>query len=324
MSKLVSIIINVYNCQKYLPTSLESVRQQTYKNLEVILVDDCSTDGSGEFCDEFSNKDDRFRVIHHPQNMGVSGPRNTGLREAKGEYIYFMDSDDYLHERAIEKLVDALEKTGLDLAIFDFTRTNSLTEDTNRPLQDSEPESVSSERMIFEMLSRVDLRWCVVWNKLYKRSLIGDMMFNHYYSIQDQDFNLRVYLKIGQAAFISEALYWYYGNSHSQQRDRLLIPKKLYFNTLYRFKLLDYLSPKKKLDKKYRAWVIDYGFRQMPQRIEIEKDTEYEESYSELCLRIVKKTIWEYLLSKNIKLRKKVKTLLFLFRFYGKEKHCNE
>ena len=76
---LVSVIINVYNCKEYLPTSLESVRQQTYKNLEVILVDDASTDGSGEFCDEFCKQDERFRVIHHEKNTGVSGPRNTGL-----------------------------------------------------------------------------------------------------------------------------------------------------------------------------------------------------------------------------------------------------
>ena len=311
--ELVSVIVNVYNCREYLPTSLESVRQQTYKNLEVILVDDCSTDGSGEFCDEFSKQDDRFRVIHHPHNTGVSGPRNTGLRESKGEYIYFMDSDDYIHERAIEKLVDALEKTGLDLAVFDFARTHSLTEDTHRPLKDLSPELVSSEWMIFEMLSRVDLRWCVVWNKLYKQSLIGDLFFNHYYSIQDQDFNLRVYLKITQAAFIPEALYFYYGNPHSRQRDQSLVPKKLYLNTKYRFRMLDYLSKVEEQEKKYRAWVIDYGYRQMLDRRDSERGTEYENEYEEAVRKIINETFCEFFTSHYIDFKKKARFPLFWY-----------
>ena len=92
---LVSVIVNVYDCKDYLPTSLDSVRQQTYSNLEVILVDDCSTDGSGDFCDEYCLQDERFCVIHHEMNTGVSGPRNTGLKAARGEDIYFLDGDDY-------------------------------------------------------------------------------------------------------------------------------------------------------------------------------------------------------------------------------------
>ena len=311
--EMVSVIVNVYNCREYLPTSLESVRLQTYNNLEVILVDDCSTDGSGEYCEEFSKQDDRFRVIHHTQNTGVSGPRNTGLREAKGEYIYFMDSDDYLHERAIEKLVWALEKTGLELAVFDFARTNSLTEDTHRPLQNLEPELVSSEQMIFEMLAYENLRWCVVWNKLYKRSLIGNQLFNHYYSIQDQDFNIRIYKKIKTAAFVPEVLYWYYQNPNSLQRDKSLVPKKYYFNTLYRFRMLDYLS-KNENEKKYRTWIIDYGYRQMLKRRDIVRGTEYEQLYAKATKEILRNTIWVFLKSNEMKFKKRAR---FLFYWYS-------
>ena len=313
MKRLVSIIVNVYNCREYLPTSLESVRQQTYRNLEVILVDDCSTDGSGQYCDEFSKQDERFRVIHHQQNTGVSGPRNTGLKTAKGEYIYFMDSDDYLHERAIEKLVYALEKTGLDLAVFDFARTDSLTEDTHRPLQNLEPELVSSEQMIFEMLSLSGFKWCVVWNKLYKRSLIGDLMFNRYYSIQDQDFNLRVYIQIAQAACIPDKLYWYYGNPRSEQRNKSLIPKKLYFNTMYRFRMLDYLSKKDKKEKKYRAWVIEYGYRVLSDRRAIENGSEYEARFNDIAHNIIKETRMEFFMSRYIRLVKKIRFLFFWY-----------
>lgn len=329
MIELVSVIVNVYNCKEYLPTSLESVRQQTYKNLEVILVDDASTDGSGEFCDEYCKQDERFSVIHHEKNTGVSGPRNTGLKVAKGEYIYFMDSDDYIHERAIEKLVEAVEKTGCELAAFDLARTDSLTENTHRPLQNNNPQLILTEQMIFEMLAIVELKWCVVWNKLYKRSLIDGIFFNDYYSIQDQDFNIRVYKKIDKAVFIPEALYWYYWNPNSLQRQKSLYPKKFYLNTMYRFRMLDYLSKKDKKEKKYRAWVIGYGFLQILERVDIVKDSVYESNFMKLSKEVIDKYKWEFFASPYIKLKKKLKFPFFWYLapvsniyvrlFYGKK-----
>ena len=106
--ELVSVIVNVYNCKTYLQKALDSVREQRWRNLEVILVDDCSTDGSDVFCEEYCRQDARFRLIRHERNMGVSGPRNTGLKNASGEYVYFMDGDDFLHPEAIEALMDAI------------------------------------------------------------------------------------------------------------------------------------------------------------------------------------------------------------------------
>lgn len=307
MIELVSVIVNVYNCKEYLPTSLESVRQQTYKNLEVILVDDASTDGSGEFCDEFCKHDEHFRVIHHEKNTGVSGPRNTGLREAKGDYIYFMDSDDYIHVEAIEALVDAIKETGLDLAVFDLQRTDLLNNDIHRPREKKPVEIVPAEKMVFEMLAYVDLRWCVAWNKLYKKSLIDGMSFNNYYSIQDQDFNIRVYQRIEKAAYVPEPLYWYYSNPNSLQRDSSYNAKRYYLNTMYRFKMLDYLSKNDDLEKKYRAWVIGYGYLQMLQRRDIEKGTVYEADFKKLSSEILRKTKWEFLFMKHFPFKKKAR-----------------
>lgn len=314
MEPLVSVIINVYNCKDYLPTSLGSVRQQTYKNLEVILVDDCSTDGSGEFCDEYCKQDERFRVIHHETNTGVSGPRNTGLKAAKGEYIYFMDSDDYIHERAIEKLVEAVEKTGCELAIFDFRGTDILTEDTHSPLQNYELKLISGEQIIVEMLSRApeSLKWCVVWTKLYKKTLLEGLWFNDYYCIQDQDFNIRVYKQIDKAAFITEPFYWYYENPNSLQRIKSLFPKKLYFNTKNRFRMLDYLS-KEGIENKYRSILIDYGYRQILDRLNTERGSEYEAKYYETVNDIIKSTWKEYLVSPYIPFVKKVRFFFFWY-----------
>ena len=312
MNDLVTVIINVYNCKEYLPYSLESVRQQTYKNLEVILVDDASTDGSGEFCDEFCEQDERFRVIHHAQNTGVSGPRNTGLKNAHGDYIYFMDSDDYIHVEAIEALVDAIKETGLELAVFDFYWHADLNCDTHY-IRDKKPiETISTEQMIFEMLSEVDLRWCVAWNKLYKRSLLEGILFNDYYSIQDQDFNLRVYQRIEKAAYIPEELYWYVLNPNSLQNSPSFRAKKFYWNTLNRFKILDSIIPSKN-EKKYRAWIIGYGYLQMVERRNIEKGTEYETDFRKLSRGIIRKTFGGFLTTTFFPVRKKVK---FIFSWF--------
>lgn len=307
MEPLVSVIINVYNCKDYLPTSLGSVRQQTYKNLEVILVDDCSTDGSSEFCDEYCKQDERFRVIHHEKNTGVSGPRNTGLKAAKGEYIYFMDSDDYIHVEMIEKLYNAIQETGIGLAACDIHDTTSLVENIHSCLENKELKIIPIEKVVFEMLSgaALSLRWCVVWNKLYKKSLIEGLFLNDYYSIQDQDFNIRVYQRIENLVFVPEPLYWYYQNPNSLQRQESLYPKKYYYNTMYRFRMLDYLSKKDKKGKKYRAWVIGYGYLQMLVRREIEKGTNYESDFEKLSKDIIRKTKLEFLFMKDFTIRKK-------------------
>lgn len=314
MSELVSVIINVYNCKEYLPTSLESVRQQTYKNLEVILVDDASTDGSGEFCDEFCKQDERFRVIHHEKNTGVSGPRNTGLREAKGDYIYFMDSDDYIHVEMIERLYNAIQETGIELAVCNLYVTSSLVEDNHCLIENKELEIIPIERIVFEMLSgaKLSLRWCVVWNKLYKKSLIEGLFFNDYYSIQDQDFNIQVYQRIENLAFVPEQLYWYVLNPSSLQNNPSFRAKKFYWNTMNRFKILDNIKPGKN-EKKYRAWIIGYGYLQIVERRKIEKGTEYEADFRKLSKDIIKKTFWEFLTMKHFQVRKKIK---FIFSWY--------
>ncbi len=306
MGDLVSVIIGVYNCKAYLQKAFDSVREQSYRNLEVIVVDDCSTDGSGEFCDEYCMQDERFRVIHHEKNTGVSGPRNTGLRNAKGDYIYFMDADDYIHEEAIEALVEAIQETGLELSVFDFVKTDKLDADTHS-LRDKKPiEIVSTEKMIFEMLSIVCMKWCVLWNKLYKRTLLDGLFLNDAYSIEDQEFNIRVFQRIEQAAFIPESLYWYVTNPNSIVRNSSLMAKRFYLNTLYRFKMLDCVLSGKN-EKKYRSWIIYYGYFQMLQRRGIEKGTAYESDFRKMSKDVIKKTGWEFLFLIHIPLRKKMR-----------------
>ena len=114
----VSVVIPVYNVEKYLKECVDSVLKQTYFSYEIILVDDGSTDASAKICDEYAAKDSRISVIHKP-NGGLSSARNTGLQKARGAYVYFLDSDDYIVEYALEKLVEAAERDNADIVFFD-------------------------------------------------------------------------------------------------------------------------------------------------------------------------------------------------------------
>lgn len=107
--KLVSIIIPVYNVKDFLVDCLDSVINQSYKNLDIILVDDGSTDGSGIICEEYARQDKRIRVIHQV-NQGLSAARNSGIEIMRGEYVYFIDSDDYIAKDTIEVLFNTIKK----------------------------------------------------------------------------------------------------------------------------------------------------------------------------------------------------------------------
>ena len=118
MKAKVSIVIPVYNVEKYLEECVDSVINQSYPNLEIILVDDGATDSSGRMCDEYATVDPRIRVIHR-QNGGLSAARNTGLDVATGEYIYFLDSDDYIEKDTVSSLVEICDSENADVVFFD-------------------------------------------------------------------------------------------------------------------------------------------------------------------------------------------------------------
>ena len=117
--KKLSIIIPVFNVEEYLPKCIESVVNQTYDNLEILLINDGSTDNSGVICDNFAHKDERVKVVHK-ENGGLSAARNLGLSLATGHYIAFLDSDDYIDSEMYETLVDALENADADIAACGF------------------------------------------------------------------------------------------------------------------------------------------------------------------------------------------------------------
>lgn len=170
----VSVIVPVYNIARDLPRCVESILNQTYKDLELILVDDGSTDGSGELCDSYA-QDARVKVIHQ-KNAGVSAARNAGLDAATGEYLTFVDSDDYVEPALYEKMAAAMEQEQLDIAacgvFYDDTPVHSFPSFGVHPV---EPQDAIRD-VISDNLHSVF--WAAVWNKLYRAALKPQLHFD--------------------------------------------------------------------------------------------------------------------------------------------------
>ena len=172
---IVSIIIPIYNVEKYLQRCIESAVRQTYRDIEIILVDDGSTDKSGEYCDLWSKKDSRIKVIHKT-NGGLSVARNIGYDIATGDYILHLDSDDYLSSDCVSKALKMCKRTGADIAIMQMLY---ISEDTNNEIHLNEKEFVkvlSSEEAIEASLYQ-RLFSCCAPAKLYKKEIIEGIKF---------------------------------------------------------------------------------------------------------------------------------------------------
>lgn len=186
MKSVISVIIPVYQVEAYLEDCLESVLNQDYRELEVILIDDGSRDASGAICDRFGEKDSRVRVIHQ-KNGGGAAAKNTGLRMATGEYLSFVDSDDLLEPGAYGYMVGLLEKHGADVVRCAFRNLyKNRSEDYSYP----ERETLVAGK---EFLRDYATDWTggLLWNKLYKRRLFDGIFFEEGHKIDDEYFTYR-------------------------------------------------------------------------------------------------------------------------------------
>lgn len=170
MDELVSVIVPIYNSQQHMKACIESIQKQTYANLEIILVDDGSNDNGPSICDVFQEKDSRIQVIHK-MNGGVSSARNAGLDRAKGKYVAFIDADDFMDVQMIEKLVQALKREKVELAVCGFTM---LSQDGKILGKTEEREMViNEEQALCYTFEEYDFQMAI-WNKLYIRSIIEE------------------------------------------------------------------------------------------------------------------------------------------------------
>ncbi len=174
--ELISIVIPVYNVELYLKKCINSVLQQTYKNIEIILVDDGSTDSCGMICDEFKSLDSRIKVFHK-KNGGLSDARNYGIERANGSYITFIDSDDYVKRKFIEKLYNSITKNNCDIAICAH---EDIYSDRIKRYEFSEnflDEKVMGKEEALKHMLYKDGYDVSAWAKLYKKSLFEKVLF---------------------------------------------------------------------------------------------------------------------------------------------------
>ncbi|MBR5175331.1 MAG: glycosyltransferase [Bacteroidales bacterium] len=209
---LVTVVVSVFNVEKYLPRCLESIAAQTYRNLEILLIDDGSTDGSGRLCDEFASTDSRARVIHQ-ENRGLWVVRNRGVEEAKGEYLVFPDGDDYFHRDYIRLLYEAINLSGKEypLAICDYEYVNEYKADSGEK-SGSVVEVMDHDALLDKIVnypSCMSALWGGNWNKLYRKSSLPIPFQKEYRRCQDYDSNLRVFFHIDCAVYVKEVLYYW-------------------------------------------------------------------------------------------------------------------
>ncbi len=212
----ISVIIPVYNAEKNIQRCAESVLAQDMEDLELILVDDGSRDGSPALLDSLAASDRRIRVIHKP-NGGVSSARNRGLAEARGEYVQFADADDRLPMDSCKLLLREAESTGADMVIADFYRV--VDESVSRKGSIEKGGLLSRREYADEMLrSPADLYYGALWNKLYRRSIIeehGVRMDENISFSEDMIFNLEYLLHVKSVAVTKAPVYYYVMNRGS-------------------------------------------------------------------------------------------------------------
>lgn len=273
MDELISIIVPVYKVEKYLVRCIESIRNQTYSNLEIILIDDGSPDACPSICDEYALKDERIIVIHK-ENGGLSDARNTGIEMAKGEYIGFVDSDDYIHPDMYENLLKIAIANTADIAVCDVEKVYS----GNYILNDEGEDNVRFYTGIQAVANIFDaelyLRSVVAWGKLYKKSLFDSIRYPKGKLHEDEFVTYRLYYKSSKVAYTDKRYYYYLQREDSIMGER---KRKISDDVLEAYEELgDYFE---KREEKFVVQLVKYRYLCMLKRgiEELEKSSDKDE-----------------------------------------------
>lgn len=204
ISSLISIIVPVYKTEIYLHKCLSSIVNQTYKNLEIILIDDGSPDNCGKICDEYAERDMRIKIIHQ-KNEGLSAARNAGLRIAKGEYIGFVDSDDWVDADMYEVLFKGVEEYEAQIAICGYY---DIVDNNFREVREEHTTLCNRDEAIHHLiLDRTFTNH--VWNKLYKRELFDGVLFPYGRAFEDIATTYKLFEKARNIVCLNSSKYYY-------------------------------------------------------------------------------------------------------------------
>lgn len=202
--KMISVIIPVFNIEQYLEKCIESIVNQTYRNLQIILVDDGSTDKSGDICDIYAQKDSRIKVIHK-KNGGLSDARNDGLEKAEGDLVSFIDGDDWIHPQMYEIMTGAIEKTSSDMAVCQYQQTDEKSFLRSIDICGLSYTTVSGTQAMTDMSNIYPM----AWNKLYRREIFDNLRYPVGKLHEDEFVIHKIFRKANKIAITNESLYFY-------------------------------------------------------------------------------------------------------------------
>lgn len=266
---MISIIVPVYNVEKYLERCIESILNQTFKDFELILVNDGSKDKSGDICNQLKMIDSRIKVIHQC-NKGLSAARNTGLENINGKYVMFIDSDDCIHNRTLEIMISVLEENNADICVADFCRFSDTKEIMFRDVKYNEIRTysnISIQHQYFDSNVETARYVSACW-KLYKRELFDDVRFPVGRLFEDEYVTYKIFDLAKNIVEIDIPLYFYYVNNSG-------ITKNL------------------TLDKKFDEYDAQF------ERIEYYKNSDYKTLYSKSLRTYLKTAQWDLIKCQN-------------------------
>ena len=298
--ELISVIVPVYNVRAYLESCINSIINQTYKNLDIILVDDGSTDGSGEVCDKFLEIDKRIRVFHK-NNGGLSDARNYGLKEAQGELIGFVDSDDMLDKRMYEVLYYNMKKFDADISICSYKLVWSQELEPNIANEDTEGEVFSSEEALNALLSikKFQSHAC---DKLYKKNLFNDIKYPKGLIYEDIATTYKLIDRSNKIVYCKYKGYFY------------LQRKESIFHSKFSIKHMDMIKAYNDMIKYFRIYYPNIVNRAISMYVnaniillkEMYISKYKDKNIEKELIRNIKKNLHLYIKSNNIKLKYKI------------------
>lgn len=209
---IISVIVPVYNVENYITSCVESIRKQSYADLEILLIDDDSTDESGKICDEFAGMDDRVKVIHKA-NEGLSAARNVGLTIASGDYILFVDADDYIHPRMVETLLEVVREANVKIAMCDVLKVAEA--ETAFYVKKEKPRCKYITRRQAMLGLYKSWKYGVAWNKLYAREIFEKVRFRENILNEDLEIAVKLLRQTDYVGITSAVLYYYRQRSDS-------------------------------------------------------------------------------------------------------------
>jgi len=277
---MISVIIPVYKVEECLNRCVDSILNQTYKNIEIILVDDGSPDKCGKICDRYAAKDNRIQVLHK-ENGGLSSARNAGIEIANGEYYTFLDSDDWVDNRYIEKLYTLIKETESDISVCNFEKVYS--EDTKLENSKIEIYEFTNIEALEQLTGRFYIQLVTAWGKLYHRSLFKDIRYPVCKIHEDEYIAHHLYYKANKIVMTTEKLLYYWQREDSITGIGFNLRNKIYAGRAFkeRAEFLDKLGLYGPRDRAYRSTFINY--RQIYEHIdEVENKEEILKEFLDL------------------------------------------